>query len=104
MDRRRVILTPRARRELFGLEDRLARQVADDLGLLETPPWRPGKVKKLHGHRFWEMKSGDFRAIFVSRGEDVIVARIVNRRDLRKTIGAIDLGALMRWARRREEE
>ncbi len=104
MRRRSIILTPRARRELFGLEDRFARQVADDLGLLESSPWRPGKVKKLHGYRFWEMKSGDFRAIFVIRGEDVIVARIVNRRDLRRTIGAIDLGALVRWARRRDEE
>lgn len=103
MDRRRVILTPRARRELLGLEDRFARQVADDLGLLETPPWPPGKVKKLRGGRFWEMRSGDFRAIFVIRGEDVIVARVVNRRDLKRTLGGIDPAAVEKWAEEREE-
>ena len=96
-------MTPRARRELLGLEGRFARQVADDLGLLETPPWRPGKVKKLRGYRFWEMKSGDFRAIFVIRGDDVIVARIVNRRDLERTLGGIDRRAIEKWAEGREE-
>ncbi len=97
MDRRTVVLTARARRELFSLEERFASQIADDLRLLEAPPWPPGKVKKLHGCDFWELKCGDFRAVFWPRGKEVVILRIVNRRDLRKAIGRIDRRAVERW-------
>jgi len=67
--------------------------------LLKTPPWPPGKVKKLRGRDYWEIKSGDFRAIFRPHKKTVIVLRIVNRRDLEKAIGRIDIRALLRWIR-----
>ena len=74
-------------------------RVLDDLELLETPPWPPGKVKKLRGHEFWEIKTGDFRTLFWPRGDKVVIVRIANRRDLEKTLGRIDLRALVAWLR-----
>jgi mRNA-degrading endonuclease RelE of RelBE toxin-antitoxin system len=102
-DRRRLLYFPRAQRDLLALEKRFARQVLDCLPILETPPWPPGKVKKLHGHRFWEIRSGDFRAVFWPRGKDVVVLRIVNRRDLKRALGGIDPEAVEKWAEEREE-
>ena len=103
VDRRTVVLTARARRELFSLEERFASQIADDLRLLETPPWPLGKVKKLHGCDFWEIKCGDFRAIFWPRGKEVAVLRIVNRRDLRRALGGIDEKSVERRLEERGE-
>lgn len=102
-DRRRLLYFPRAQRDLLALEKRFARQISDRLPILETPPWPPGKVKKLHGCDFWEIRSGDFRAVFWPRGKDVVVLRVVNRRDLERAIGGIDRRAIEKWAEGREE-
>ena len=102
MDRRRVVLARHAERDLLRLGDRFADQIADDLELLESPPWPPGKVKKLHGCDLWEIKTGDYRSIFWPTGKIVVVLRIVNRRDLEKAIGRIDVPAIERWLEKRE--
>jgi mRNA-degrading endonuclease RelE of RelBE toxin-antitoxin system len=104
VDRRRLVYAPRAQRDLVALQRKFARQVLADLELLQTPPWPPGKVKPLRGTGFQEIKTGDFRAIFLPKGKDVVVLRVVNRRDLEKAIGRIDVAALVRWLRERARE
>lgn len=71
----------------------------EDLDQLQAPPWPPGKVKKLRGHNFWEIKTGDFRTIFWPEGRKVVVLRVVNRRDLVKALGRIDVRTLVEWLR-----
>ena len=78
-------------------------QVLADLELLQAPPWPPGKVKKLRGCDFWEIKCGDYRAIFWPDGKDVVILRIVNRRDLEAAIDRIDVRALVRWVNEQRE-
>jgi mRNA-degrading endonuclease RelE of RelBE toxin-antitoxin system len=85
----------------WQLPKRNALQVLEDLELLEVPPWPPGKVRKLRGHDFWEIKTGDYRTIFWPQGNKVVILRVVNRRDLEKTLGRIDVRALVE--RLREE-
>jgi mRNA-degrading endonuclease RelE of RelBE toxin-antitoxin system len=102
-DRRRLVYAPTAQRDLGSLERRFARQVLEDLPLLATPPWPPGKVKKLHGCPFWELKCGDFRAVFWPRGKEVAVLRIVNRRELDLAIRGLDRRAVERWLQERNE-
>ena len=106
MDRRRLVYAPRARRDLLRLQKRFARQVLQGLELLEKPPWPPRKVKKLRGTDFWEIRTGDFRAIFLpkGKGKDVVVLRVVNRRDLAGAIGRIDVRALVRWLKEHRPE
>ena len=101
MDRRRLVYAPRAERDLLALQKRFARQVLEDLEILQSPPWPPGKVKKLRGYDFWEIKTGDFRTIFWPTGKDVVILRVVNRRDLEKAVGRIDVRTLVRWLRER---
>jgi mRNA-degrading endonuclease RelE of RelBE toxin-antitoxin system len=104
VDRRRLVYAPRAQRDLVSLQKKFARQALADLELLQAPPWPRGKVKPLRGTDFWEIKAGDFRAIFLPKGKDVVVLRVVNRRDLEKAIGRIDVAALVRWLRERARE
>lgn len=99
MNERELIYAPRAQRDLLAIPKRSARQILGDLELLQTPPWPPGKVKKLRGHDFWEIKTGDYRTIFWPQGRQIIILRVVNRRDLERTLGRIDLRALVEWLR-----
>src|SRR2546426_960798 len=100
MDRRMLVYAPRAQRDLEALERRQALQILEDLEFLTAPPWPPGKVKKLRGQDFWEIKTGDFRTLFWPHGGKVVILRVVNRRDLDATIGRIDLRALLHWLRK----
>lgn len=97
MDKLVLVYAPRAQRDLKDLEKRYALQILADLEILESPPWPPGKVKKLRGHEFWEIKSGDFRSLFWLNGKRVVILRVVNRRDLEDAIDRIDVRALVRW-------
>ena len=97
MDKRKVVLAPKARRDLFKLPERDAELITDDLKLLETPPWPPGKVKKLRGVDYWEIRTGNYRSLFLQKGKTVVVLRIINRRDLLRTVKHIDVNAVLRW-------
>ena len=99
MDNRTLVYAPRAERDLQALEKRYALQILGDLELLQSPPWPAGKIKKLRGQEFWEIKTGDFRTIFWPQGKNVVVLRVVKRRDLEAAIDRIDVRALVRWFR-----
>jgi len=99
VDRRELVYAPRAQRDLLDLEEHYAAQVLADLELLQRPPWPPGKVKKLPGTEYWEIKCGDFRAVFWPEGKSVVILRVVNRRDLAVAIKRIDFRALLAWVR-----
>ncbi len=101
MGKRHLVYTPRAQRELLGLARADALRVLADLELLESPPWPAAKVKRLRGMGFWELKCGDYRAVFLSEGQEIVVARVVNRRDLERELGRIDEERLHAWLRSR---
>ncbi len=103
MDKRTVILTPKAKRDLFKLPRRNAGQIVEDLGLLETPPWPPGKVKRLRGVDYWEIKTGDYRSLFLPEGKNVVVLRIINRRDLFRAVKHIDVTAVVQWLQKEKK-
>jgi len=103
VDERELVYAPRAGRDLVAIPKRDALRILGDLELLRVPPWPPGKVKRLRGTDFWEVKTGDYRTIFWPEGpRKVVVVRVVNRRDLERTLGRIDLRALVAWLRRPE--
>ncbi len=104
MDRRALVYAPRAQRDLRGLQKKFASQVLRDLEILETPPWPAGKVKQLRGSDFWEIKTGDFRTIFWPHGKDAVILRVVNRRDLEKAMGRINITALVSWLLKQSEQ
>lgn len=99
MDERVLVYAPRAQRDLLALPKRHSRQILEDLDLLRNPPWPPGKVKKLRGQDFWEIKTGDYRTLFWPHGKKVVILRAVNRRDLERTLGRINVRALVEWLR-----
>lgn len=102
MDRRDLVYAPRAQRNLLRIEKRQALRILADLALMQTPPWPPGKVKRQQVGDFWEVRTGDFRSIFWPHGKKVAIFRIVNRRDLAKAVGRLDLSALKDFLERRD--
>ena len=104
MAKRKLVYAPRAQRDLLKLPQRFALQILDELEILKTPPWPAGKVKKLRGHDFYEIKTGDFRTLFWPAGQDVVILRVIARRDLEKTIGKINLEAVRTWLQESKKE
>jgi mRNA-degrading endonuclease RelE of RelBE toxin-antitoxin system len=98
-----LVYAPRAQRDLLAIPQRDALRILDDLELLRKPPWPAGKVKKLRGHDFWEIRTGDYRTIFWPQGGNIVVLRVVNRRELERTLGRIDFRLLVAWWRKREK-
>jgi len=97
VDKLKLVYAPRAQRDLMRLPKRNALQVLEDLELLETRPWPAGKVKKLRGLDCLEIKTGDFRTIFLPQKDRAVILRVVNRRDLEQAIDRIDVSALKQW-------
>jgi len=94
---RRIVYAPRAQRDLKALQKKFALQILDDIPILEQASWPAGKVKKLKGTDYWEIKTGDFRTIFWPTGDTVVILRVVDRRDLLKAIKHVNPDALVRW-------
>lgn len=98
-----VLFFPKALHDLERLEPRFSRQILADVRLLEHFPWPPGKVKKLHALQLWELKTGDFRTLLVPQHNRVVVARVVNRRELEKAVRRIDPAVVLAWLRARPD-
>jgi mRNA-degrading endonuclease RelE of RelBE toxin-antitoxin system len=96
---RRIRFFPRAVLDPEKLDARFVRQILDDIAILGRTPWPPGRVKRLRGGRLWEVKTGSFRSLFVTERAEVVVVRIVNRRDLERAIGRIDVRTIFQWLR-----
>ena len=95
--KKRIIYAPKAQRDLKTLQKKFALQILDDIPMLEHIPWPAGKVKKLKGTDYWEIKTGDFRSIFWPTGNTVVILRVVDRRDLIKSIKHINPDVIVRW-------
>ena len=86
MVRLRLVFAPQVERDLKAIHPRDAERILLDLEILERPPWPAGKTKPLKGYPAWEMKCGDFRVLFRREADAVRVLRVVNRRDLERTL------------------
>ena len=86
-----LIYAPCAERDLLALPRRIAEQSTNDLELLLVEPWPRNQIKKLKGVPFWEIKSGDYRSIFLREGNRLVVLRVVNRKDLERTLRRLDV-------------
>lgn len=86
-----LIYAPRAERDLLGFPHQIAAQILDDLERLLSEPWPHDQIKKLKGVPLWEMKTGDYRSLFFREGRQLIILRIVNRKDLERTIRRLDI-------------
>ena len=83
-----VELSPRAFRDLGGFEKRTAREILEGLEVLKAYPWPPPpKVKKLEGYKtLYRLRVGNYRAIFELLGKQVVVLRVMDRKELERTL------------------
>ena len=104
MSKYTVIIAPRAERDLRKLTKKNALMVAENLKLLRAARWPANKVKKLRDVGFWEIKTGDYRSLFVLEGTKVGVLIVIHRRDLSRTIKHINVIEAVRWLREKSRE
>jgi len=87
-----VVLTDRAVADIDWLPLRARLQVSQDIASLARDPLppRPGS-KKLKGYRppLYRLRAGDFRVLYRVAGKTVTVLRIIDRRDLERTLDAL---------------
>lgn len=97
-----LVYTPRAQRDFRKLPPSDAERILDDLERLSEPQknWPWNQVKRLHGHPYWEMKTGDFRSIFILQRQKIVVLRVINRRELEREVKRIDWRWLMDWLKK----
>jgi len=83
-----VELSPRALRDLSGLEKDVAREILDDFKILQSRPWPgPPKVKKLEGHKnLYRLRTGDYRVLFEPIDKKIVVLRVIDRKELERTL------------------
>jgi mRNA-degrading endonuclease RelE of RelBE toxin-antitoxin system len=97
MSSRKILFFPRAVRDLEKLDERFVRQILADVELLKLDSWPPAKVKKLKGVELWEVKTGDYRTLFLPSEDSLVIARVVNRRDLGRAVERFDIRLIFVW-------
>ena len=101
VDNPTLIYAPRAAQDLEKTENKFAHQVLDDLEMLGAGKCPAGKIKKLHGIDFMELKTGDHRTIYRKTGSLIVVVRVANRRELDRAVGSIDPISFRYWLKSR---
>jgi mRNA-degrading endonuclease RelE of RelBE toxin-antitoxin system len=83
-----IELSPRAFRDLSSLEKHNAKEILNDLELLKIRPWPPApKIKKLSGYKnLYRLRIGQYRAIYEAGEKNVIVHRIIDRKELERIL------------------
>ena len=97
MDKYQLVYAPKAQADLLELPQSIANQILDDIEILLQPPWPAGRVKKIKGQKFWEIRSGDYRTLFIPEGDKMVILRVVNRKDLERAIKRIDVRTIVCW-------
>lgn len=80
----RVILKPRAERDLDALPIEVARRIWQKLEALETNPRPPSATKLVGEERAYRIRIGDYRAVFLVNDDERIVevVRVAHRREV----------------------
>ncbi|MBI4564747.1 MAG: type II toxin-antitoxin system RelE/ParE family toxin [Planctomycetes bacterium] len=97
-----ILLFPKAVRDLEKLDQKYTRQVLEDVELLRNDPWPAGKIKKRRGTPLWEIKTGDYRSLFLLEPKRAVIARGVNRKTLEAAVKSFDIRYVLDWLRRQE--
>jgi len=88
----KVVLTDRSIADVDRLPVRVRLQVIHDVASLARDPLppRPGS-KKLKGYRppLYRLRAGDFRVLYRVIGTTIAVLRVIDRRDLDRTLDTL---------------
>lgn len=90
----RVVFSPAALRDVENIETEAAIRLVRDINTyLEVPPVPFGKsrIKKMSGFDpdLFRLRSGDFRAYYRMRGEEVVILAVTQRKDSEKRLKRI---------------
>lgn len=93
MDNFTLTLSPSAVRDLDSLEEKTAIKILKKLSALETDPFPKGKlIKKIKGKKsvFYRMRVDRYRVFYIIDERDVVILKIIGKKDAEKFIKTID--------------
>lgn len=94
MDMFNVHITRAAVDDLDGIPEELRRQIISDIKFLSTSHFPSGSnIKKLKGFKppLYRLRSGGYRVLYRIQSNNVMIMRVINRRDLERIIKRIKL-------------
>lgn len=89
MDKFRIVLSPKAAKDLDGFSDGVCAKIASSLRVLEDNPLPRGKmIKKLKGRKgvFYRLRADKHRVFYMIEGGEAIVLRILSKKDAERFI------------------
>ncbi len=92
MSRFSLQLTKQARSDLEHLSLPLQKQIAKDIETLAKNPFpQASRIKKLKGFSFplYRLRSGDFRVLYRTDGNQVTLMRVIDRKFLDRIISRL---------------
>lgn len=83
-----ILLVRRAEKDLEELSPVQRKRILKKLQSLDLSPESPHvkKLATLRGEGIYRARVGVYRILFLTEGEDVVILRIVHRRDLERAI------------------
>jgi mRNA interferase RelE/StbE len=89
VDKFRILLSPKAAKDLDGFSDNVCAKIASSLRSIEENPFPRGKlIKKLKGTKevYYRLRADKHRVFYMIEGSDVIVLRVLSKKDAEKFI------------------
>lgn len=89
MDKFRLILSPKALKDLDDLSDSVCFKIANSMKVLEENPFPRGKlIKKIKGSEsdFYRLKADKFRVFYMIAGSEVIILRVLSKKNAERFI------------------
>lgn len=93
MDRFKLILAPRAVKDLDGFSDNVCKRITNAMRILEENPFPRGKlIKKIKGTKsdFYRLKVDKYRVFYMIKGDRVVILHILSKKDAKRFIQNIN--------------
>ncbi len=93
MDNFRLVLSPKAIKDLDGISDGTCLKVANAVKALEENPFPRGKlIKKIKGTKtdFYRLRADKYRVFYMIEGNSVVILRVLSKKDAGRFIRSLN--------------
>lgn len=93
MDKFRIILSPKAVKDLDAFKDVLCARIVKNMKVLENNFFPRGKlIKKIKGTKsaFYRLRINKYRVFFIIEADKVVILRILSKKDAKRFIQSLN--------------
>ncbi len=93
MEAFKIILSPKAQKDLDSLSDNTCVKISKEISVLKDNPFPKGKlIKKLKGKRYdyYRLRTDKYRVFYLIDKRYVVILRILSKKDTEKFIKSLN--------------